>query len=221
MQNSSLSYAAALKIYIERQLENFFPSIYGRLELPQELVNQALQLTMECLRPILAGREMGFNHLNSGHYATFLYFLSRASENGKSNSEISTKIFLLNKAINGIDVFYEIMMPEHFIVVHTVGMVFAKAEYGDYCVFHQGCTVGRSGNDRPKLESGVVLYPNSSIIGGCHVRRNSVIAPGVQLINYDTPGDCYVFAGLDGKPRFKEIDETFVHRYFDETARIV
>jgi serine O-acetyltransferase len=109
-------------------------------------------------------------------------------------------------------------MPEYFAIGHTVGMVFAKACYGNFLVMHQGCTVGRNGNDRPTLEEGVILYPNSSVIGRCLVRANTVIAPGVQLVNQDTPGNCYVFMGEKGRPVFKEIDEFFAGRYFDRSV---
>lgn len=218
MPSLSRSYIDSLKIYFERQINNFFPSFQGPIELHTESIAIAVEQTTECLRPILAGNKNGFDHLNSGHHATFTYFLSQVYKAQDSSNEIPTKLFLLNKAMNGIDLFYEISMPKHFIIVHTVGMVFAKAEYGDYCVFHQGCTVGRNGDDRPKIEAGTVMYPNSSIIGKCLVRKNTVIAPGVQLINMDTPGNCYVFAGSDGKPTFKEINEIFAHRYFDKSA---
>ena len=76
-----------------------------------------------------------------------------------------------------------------------------------------GCTVGRNQGARPTLESGVILYPHASVIGACHVRENTVVSPGVQLINTDTPGNCLVFPGDRGKPVFKEIAEYYADRY--------
>lgn len=207
-------YATFVLRYVTQQLKNFFPTFEAeKIQLP--IVSEAINKVNGCIAKIKASKTKTLDHLNSGHYATFLYFLSRGLWELEKNPADATRIFLLNKALNGIDLYYEVHMPHCFVIGHTVGMVFAKAEYGEYLIFHQGCTVGRDGEGRPKIEDGVVLYPNSSIIGNCHVRENTVISPGVNLINRDTPGNCYVFPGEFGKPIFKEIDEYFVDRYFD------
>lgn len=210
-----LTSEAKLGGYVSRQLNNFFPSDGPAVQVGTVAVSKALTRVNSCLSRIKANSGKEFDYLNSGQYATFLYYLANCIWRDDNSVEVATKLFLLNKALNGIDLFYEVDMPEFFIIGHTVGMVFAKATYGNYCVFHQGCTIGRSGNDRPVLESGVLLYPNSSVIGRCLVRSNTVLAPGVQLVNQDTPGNCYVFTGKGGQPVFKSIDEYFVHRYFD------
>lgn len=203
-----------LTAYVEKQLENYFPTLAEAIVLDPNLVSQALENTRACIKRVRGSNAEGFDYLNSGNYATFIYKLSWLVAQNNSNKIVATKLFLLNKALNGIDLFYEVKMPEFFLIGHTVGMVFAKAFYSDYCVFHQGCTVGRNQEDRPILERGIVLYPNSSIIGACHVGENTVIAPGVQLINMDTPGNCLVFQGEKGRPIFKEINEYYAERYF-------
>lgn len=201
--------------YITRQIDNFFPSVDAENYLDEYSFEIAVKKTNQCLSKVVACEGHNFDYLNSGQYATLLYYLSNSIWKNRRNTQLATKIFLLNKALNGIDLFYEVEMPDFFLVSHTVGMVFSKATYGDYCVFHQGCTVGRNKSDRPILENGIVLYPNSSVIGACHVRENTVISPGVQLINTDTPGNCLVFSGDRGKPIFKEIKEYFVTRYYN------
>lgn len=200
--------------YVTQQLENFFPTFQSS-GINLTAVSQAIKKTNYCISKIKGNTSTSFNYLNSGNYATFLYFLSRELWVVERNTEDATRVFLLNKALNGVDLFYEVEMPNIFLIGHTVGMVFAKAQYGEYLISHQGCTVGRDGLNRPELHAGIVLYPNSAIIGKCLVRENTVIAPGVSLINHDTPGNCYVFAGEHGKPVFKDIDEYFVDRYFD------
>ena len=199
--------------YVTQQLQNFFP-ISDSIPIKIETLNSAIVRTNRCVIEIKETKGSAFDYMNSGHYATFLYFLSRELWVSDHNTAEATRVFLLNKALNGIDLFYEVNMPDIFLIAHTVGMVFAKATYNDYCVFHQGCTVGRNGTDRPRIESGVVLYPNSSVIGDCLIRENSVITPGVNIIDHDTPGNCYVFMGERGKPIFKEINEYFTDRYF-------
>ena len=197
--------------YVARQLDNLFPDAATPTSIDIESLQTALSRARRCLAPVKGSGE--FNYLVSGHYATFLYYLSHVLGN-RGNNVVATKLFLLNKALNGIDLFYQIAMPDVFLIGHTVGMVFAKASYSDYCVFHQGCTVGRNGEDRPELRGGLVMYPNSSVIGRCKVEPNTVLTPGVQLINRDTPGNCLVFSGKSGRPVFKDAKENYFTRYF-------
>lgn len=199
------------------QLGNFFPVGIATI-IDEKIAEVAFQRAVACVDSIKQWREAGFDWWISWQYSTYLYFLSREIWLRSDNRELATRIFLLNKALNAVELYYQVALPNYFFLSHTPGLVFSQATYGNYCIFHQGCTVGRNGDDRPTLESGVILYPNSSIIGRCHVRENTVITPGVQLVNQDTPGNCYVFVGEKGRPVFKEIDEYFADRYFDRDA---
>lgn len=205
---------------VEIQLKNFFPTGTD-LVIEDAIFEAAYQRTVNCVNSIKGWSDAGFDKLISWQYATYLYFLSREVFLQLEDSELSTRLFLLNKALNAFELYFQIELPNYFFLSHTPGLVFGQATYGNYCVFHQGCTVGRNGHDRPTLEEGVVLYPNASVIGRCLVRSNTVIAPGVQLVNLDTPGNCYVFMGERGKPIFKEIDEFFADRYFDRNVKPV
>ena len=202
------------KKLIESQIKNLFPS-ENEVIISMQIADLAFEKTDACIQTIKQWKSNGFDHLVSWQYASYLYFLSRQIFLEDGNIEHATRIFLVNKAINSIELYYQIEMPQYFFLSHTTGLVFAQAKYGEYSVFHQSCTIGRSDEDRPILEKGVILYPNSSVIGRCHVRENSVLAPGVQLVNQDTPGNCYVFTGEKGRPVFREIDEYFADRYFD------
>ena len=205
------------KKLIERQIKNLFPTENNKI-ISTQIADAAFEKTVNCIQAIKNWNSNGFNQLVSWQYATYLYFLSRQVFINEGNDDLATRIFLVNKSLNSMELFYQIEMPKYFFLSHTTGLVFGQAIYGEYSIFHQGCTVGRNGEDRPILEEGVILYPNSSVIGRCHVRENTVITPGVQLVNHDTPGNCYVFMGERGKPIFKEIDEYFVDRYFDRQA---
>jgi serine O-acetyltransferase len=61
--------------------------------------------------------------------------------------------------------------------------VLAKARYGNRLVLYQNSTVGKNHGAAPSLGEGVVLYPNSAIIGRCEIGAGSVIAQGVSVIN--------------------------------------
>jgi serine O-acetyltransferase len=210
---SEAVYSDFIRKYVSRQLETMFPAFEEPGEVDSQAIATAVRRTNHCVSRIKAFKGERFEHLNSGHYATFLYYLSHALWKDSENNVEATRVFLLNKALNGIDLFYEVEMPDVFLIGHTVGMVFAKASYGNSCVFHQGCTVGRNQEARPTLESGVILYPHASVIGACHLRENTVVSPGVQLVNTDTPGNCLVFPGGRGKPIFKAITEYYADRY--------
>jgi serine O-acetyltransferase len=207
-----VSQAHTLLRFVSHQLESLFPAFGEKGLIDIQTILVALRRTHACINKIKTAKN-GFEYLNSSHYATFLYFLSNECSRLTGGLNDAKRVFLLNKALNGIDLFYEIQMPDVFVLGHTVGMVFAKATYGSHCVFHQGCTVGRDREDRPILERGVVLYPNSSVIGSCRVRENTVLAPGVQLVNRDTPGNCIVFLGEKGQPFFKPVKEYYADRY--------
>lgn len=200
--------------YISRQIESIAPTLDGDFIIDHASINYSLERINYCISKIKSFDNQSFNYLNSGQYATFLYFLSKYIAQEKKDLDSAARLFILNKALNGIDLFYDIEMPDVFLIGHTVGMVFAKASYAPYCVFHQGCTVGRNLEKRPRLEPGVILYPNSSIIGDCYVRKNTILSPGVQLINSDTPGDCIVFQGENGGYIFKNVKELYYERYF-------
>lgn len=202
-----------LRKYVSRQLENICPQFDASAQVDDQAMATAIRRTNYCVSRIKLFKGSQFDYLNSGHYATFLYYLSHALWTQNGDSRNATRVFLLNKALNGIDLFYEIRMPDVFIIGHTVGMVFAKANYGNACIFHQSCTVGRKNDDRPTLEPGVILFPQSSVIGACLVRENTIIAPGVQLIDTDTPGNCIVFPGERGKVVFKSTSEYYADRY--------
>ncbi len=202
-----------LRQYVARQIENLFPSLSEPLVLEADWIEDALYRVNYCVHRVRAFEGRDFDPLISGQYATFLYYLSAVVHEQGGGREISSKLFLLNKALNGIDLFYEVRMPSVFLVGHTVGMVFAKATYGSHCIFHQGCTVGRNGEDKPILERGVILYPGASVIGACHIGENTVVSPGVQLVNTNSPGHCIVLPGAEGRPVFKLINEYYADRY--------
>ena len=88
--------------------------------------------------------KVSFNIFHSGQYSIFLYWLSRLifQENGESYRSLCDRLYYLNKALNGLDLYYEIEMPSYFYLEHPVGSVMGRARYGNGFVFSQQCTVG-------------------------------------------------------------------------------
>ena len=155
----------------------------------------------------------------SWHFCIYVYRLSRELYLDGASQE-ATYAFLVNKMANATDLFYEIDLHDHFLLAHNVGSVFAKATYSNFFVVHQGVTIGRYLQDRPIIESDVVLYPCSMIIGRSHVRENSVVSAGTKIIGKSTPGNCIVFEAKSGKLKFKALDKIYTDRFFIRTNHV-
>lgn len=205
MLSLSLGDHAALHDYLARQLDHFFPDGRGPAERAglQAHLPAALDRLERCIDEVRVWPSGAFDHLHSSQYTTFLYFLANTLWRAGTERPLCNKLFGLNKALNGIDLFYEIEMPEVFFIGHSVGIVLAKARYGERLVLYQNCTVGKNHGHAPVLGDGVVLYPNSAVIGRCEIGAGSVIAQGTSVVNRSTPGHCMVFAGDAGGLVFK------------------
>jgi serine O-acetyltransferase len=202
--------------YITYQLERFFPD--GQTGIKQSLdacLNEALARLENCINAVKMWRPGEFDYLHSSQYAMFLYFLANTLWRSNGEQRLCAKLFFLNKALNGIDCFFEISLPEIFFIGHSVGIVLAKATYGNYLVLYQNSTIGKNYGIAPVIGEGTIMYPNTAIIGESHIGDGSVISQGVSVINRATPGNCLVFQGEAGelvfKPRKMEKDEFFRH----------
>lgn len=202
-----------LAAFVCRQLENLYPDDHDSRPSVTAAMPAALDRIRRCVSQVVAWPQ-GFDPQYSGQYASFLYFLSNEIGTNLKDGVTATRLFLLNKALHGLELFYEVPLPEVFLIGHTPGLVFAKATFGSHLVFHQNCTIGHKlDGHRPVFEDRIVMFPGSMVIGHCHIRRNTVIAPGVCLVDTDTPGDCYVLPG-PGRPVIKPHKKDFWRRYF-------
>ena len=201
--------------YLERQLANFFPDDAPDVGRTLDAhLNEALRRLERCIASVRLWRAGEFDLLHSSQYTIFLYYLSNTLWRHGADTRVCTKLFLLNKALNGIDCFYEIELPEVFFIGHSVGIVLAKASYGNHLVLYQNSTVGKNHGVAPLLEDGVVLYPHSAVIGHSRVRAGSVIAQGTSVVNRDTAGDCLVFQGTGRELLFKPHERDILADFF-------
>ena len=189
--------------YVAQQLHHTLPDDFDpRPDLDAHL-DEALARLQVCINAVRPWRENQFNPLHSTQYCSFLYFLAHTIWQRTRTTDTPTRLFLLNKALNGIDLFYEIEMPTIFFIGHSVGIVFAKATYGNYLVVYQNSTVGKNHGVAPVLGEGVVMYAGTAIIGGCQVGDGTVLSQGTSLVNTNTPGHCTVYPGQGGQVVFK------------------
>tara|TARA_R110000787_G_scaffold89306_4_gene189147 strand:- start:3413 stop:4117 length:705 start_codon:yes stop_codon:yes gene_type:complete len=185
--------------YIAKQISTLFPD---RDILPSALssfIQIALDRLENCLThtPLKHFTNDGvtvFNHLNTDQYAIFLYFLCNSISRENGDPILSEKVYALNKALHGIDIYYEVNMPEIFTLVHCVGTVIGRGCFSDYLCVYQGCTIG--GNldlEYPTIKKGVVLYAGSNVIGNSTINENCFISASTQIINQDVPANTIVY----------------------------
>ena len=187
------------------QVANLVPD--GRDEPLRSLIDahidEALERLKTCIDQVRWWTPDSFSYLHSSQYCIYLYYLANSIFRNGGDPAACARLFLLNKALNGIDLFYEIEMPKVFFIGHSVGIVLAKATYGEKLILYQNSTVGKNHGVAPVLGDGVVMYPNTAIIGRCNVASGTILAQGTSIINRDTPGDCVAYPGSGGDLVFK------------------
>lgn len=183
-----------LSEYVQRQLSLFFPD-----KAPVNQIDGAMDIALErlskCFSKVSDPRfhqdgEIFFNHLHGDQYAMFIYLLSNSLFHRKADTSVCEKLFCLNKALYGIDAFYEIELPEIFVFSHAVGTVLGRARYSNYFLVYQGCVVGAArgvkGGGRglyPVLGEHLSLFAGSAVLGGCRIGENCKISANSVVIN--------------------------------------
>lgn len=135
-----------------------------------------------------------FNPFHSGQYTIFLYFLSHSiALRGADWKLLADRIYYLNKALNGLDLFYEVEMPKVFFLDHPVGTVMGRAKYGEFFSFSQCCTVGNNRGSYPIIGQNVLMHSGSKIVGNCCIGDNVVFSANTYVIDTDIPSCSLVF----------------------------
>jgi serine O-acetyltransferase len=187
---STLDHAQLVQLAIN-QLNHFFPD--GQAIGPADLasaVPQALLRLEHCFSHIenkyfFDGRQAVFDHLHGDQYAMWLYFLANELYEENGPLAVCKKLFLLNKALHGCDIFYEVKLPSVFLLVHPLGTVLGRGSYADFLLVYQRCGVGSNHDIYPTLDEHVSLRPGSAVLGDSHVGSNCVIAAESLLLDCD------------------------------------
>jgi len=177
-------------------------------------IDEALERMHVCINACAPWRPDQFNVLQSSQHCIFLYYLSNTIYRRSGDTAAGTRLFLMNKALNGIDLFYEIQMPEVFYIGHSVGIVLAKATYGNYLVLYQNSTVGRHKDQIPVIGDRVVLYPNTAVIGRSVIGSDSVLSQGVSAVNKTVPPGVIAFRGAGADLAFQPRPDDLLQEYF-------
>lgn len=206
----------SLLAYTVAQCVSLVPD--GREAAFRDVVDAHLAPTLERLHVCINGCSPWqldeFNVLQSSQHTIFLYYLANTIWTRSGETAAPTRLFLMNKALNGIDLFYEIAMPPIFYIGHSVGIVLAKATYGNQLVLYQGATVGRHKGQIPVIGDRVVLYPGSAVAAGAVIGDDVVISQGVRVIGRTVPAGMIVFAGERGELVLRPRPDDLLAEYF-------
>lgn len=201
--------------YVRKQLGNLLPLPPDpQFALIDTHLDEALRRLNQCVSQVRMWTPDQFDVLHSSQYCIFLYYLSNTIWRREKAQKLCTQLFLLNKSLNAIDCFYEVELPEVFFIGHSVGIVLAKAAYSNHLVLYQNSTVGKNHGVAPVIEDGVILYPNTAVIGNCLIRQGSVISQGVSVINRNTEAGKLVFQGSGADLVFKDGSRPILNDFF-------
>lgn len=206
-----------LAAYLGAQLGHLFPTPDAKSD--AERVLELLPAALGRMRPILDGVRAfetdRFDHLNSLQHATLTYLLSSEAGRARADKTLAERLFLLNRALNGIDLFYAVDLPEVFFFSHGVGSVLGNVRYGERLVIFHNVTVGRVGDKRPVIGRDVVLYPGAVVTGRSVIGAGSVIAAGTAVHDVEIPDNSVVGTAGDGglriTPRTKDYVGLYLH----------
>lgn len=207
--NTSLDPDALARL-AARQVNLMFPD--GADVLPGDLVTAvtgALPRLEHCFtridnRYFFDGTQAVFDHLHGDQYAMWLYLLGNALFKAGGPPSVCKKLFLLNKALHGCDVFYEVELPSVFLLVHPLGTVLGRGHYSDYLIAYQRVGIGSNHGVYPRLGTYLTLHPGSAVLGNCSVGDHCSIATESLLLDRDLPaGSLYIGSPRDHNVRFQ------------------
>jgi serine O-acetyltransferase len=157
-----------------------------------------------------------FDHLNTHYSTSMLYWLGNTIYSNEKNEALSIceKLYLLNRTINAVDLYYKIEMPNHFLVSHGLGTVFSKSRYSDFLVVFHNVTIGVKDTVYPVLGERVVVYPNTTIVGACTIGSDTVLGTGLTLVDTDIPNNSIVYS-KHGDILIKPNNGSEIGKYFD------
>lgn len=192
-----------LAAYTAGQLRALFPDDHDPLPEINTVLPQALERLTYCFSHIKLkyyADEHGarFNHLDTDQYAAYLYFLANSAATGFGFGVLAEKAYALNKALHGLDLFYEIALPPVFLLSHPVGTVIGRGHFNGPICIYQNVTIGANlANIYPTFGAGVILYGGAKIIGTSEIGDNTLIGAGAAAMDLRVPAHSIV---LGAKP---------------------
>ncbi len=160
------------------------------------------------------GKEGIVNPLHLEHYSRLMYYFSRHLFLKQADKIILDQIFLSIKSKCAIDLFYEFDIKKYFMPFHAYASVLGRAEYGNYTIITQNCTIGNNYGKYPKLGDGLILSPGAIVLGSCRIGKNVQIAAGALVVDTDVADDTVVFGRVPNLD-FRKNKRDNISMYFD------
>jgi len=211
-----------LQEYTSTQLNHFFPDADPvKLSAHSKVFDLTLDRLDHCFQKAAFDRYFKdnntlLNHLYADHYLMYLWFLSNTFWKEGANEMIASKLYYLNKALHGFDCMYDTKLPDIFFVFHGVGTMLGKANYADYMVVLQGCTVGSQKGSYPDFGKGVALTANSSVIGKCTLGKRSTISTRTTIFEKDVPENATAYMDFEtGQLHMKPSKICYAQQFFN------
>ena len=154
-----------------------------------------------------------FNVFNSDHYTVFLYYLSNIIWKEGNPNYLADRIYYLNKTMHSVDLFYEVNLPEYFVLSHPLGSVIGRGIYSNYFFFGQDCTVGGNKGFSPTFEENVALLSGSKVVGNSHIGKNCIISANTYIKDANIPENTIVF-GTSPNLVIKKKSKEYFEKYF-------
>jgi serine O-acetyltransferase len=102
---------------------------------------------------------------------------------------LAQKLFLLNKAMNGIVCMYDTELPPVFAFIHTTGTMVGKAHYGNFVALFQGVTVGADRGELPTIGERCIIYGGSIVVGASRLGDGVVVAGNSAIVHQEVPAN--------------------------------
>lgn len=205
--------------YVVKQLQQFFPDNKSVTSGVAQVIGAALERVEASFSRIKSryyrqNDDVFFNHLNTDHYAAFLYLLSNELYRQRFEP-VAEKVFALNKALHGLDAFYAVELPEVFLLVHPLGTVLGNADYSDRLVVYQNVTVGSDIDGiYPQFGEGCVLYSGVSAIGNVQTGSCCVFGANTFVKGVKVPDDSTVVGSYPDTKIVSGSNELISHYFY-------
>ncbi|MEN3943447.1 hypothetical protein WJU23_19255 [Prosthecobacter sp. SYSU 5D2] len=208
---------AELQSLVARQIDHLFMLRDEEKDILERGVKEALKRCEFCFshssnKYYHRDGQVYFNPFHSGQYSIFLYYLaSSVFRLDAAHRTLCDRIYYLNKALNSLDLLYEVTMPDIFFLDHPVGSVMGRADYGDFFSFSQGCTVGNNKGIYPKFGKNVRMMSGSKVLGDCTIGDNVILSANSYIKDVDIPS-CSIVFGTSPNHIIKRKDEAYFKR---------
>lgn len=188
-----------LRDLLIRQLSALFPIDEKEIDQIERLLPCSMAWIEECFSHLSnkyylkdGGGGLRFDPLHGCQWAMLLYRLSREAYI-KECGALPDKLYALIRALSGCDLFYQVQLPDIFTFDHPFGSVIGRADYADYYVFTQGCTVGNNHGIYPRFGQRVYMLSNSKVIGDCAIGSDVIISANAYVKDTNIPAGSIVF----------------------------